>query len=126
MNDGITFSCIIPVSKKDSDSQNLKDLIASIKAQDFPQDKIEILIITEGDSEQAKAIGIRRAKGEICAMFCADNMITNRILFKQVYSAFRMDNSVTGVYTKYYQTVLSDNSLNRYFALIGNNDPICF
>ncbi len=118
------FSCVIPA--KSLDDPKLKDLLASIRAQDFPQDQIETIVVTEGDSEQAKTIGIRKAKGEICAMFCADNYVTNRQLFKQVYSALVMDKSVTGVYNKYYQTVPQSNSLDRYFALIGGNDVIPF
>ena len=120
------FSCIIPCSAKDAESQNLKDLIASIKAQDFPQDKIEILVITEGDSEQAKAIGIRKAKGEICAMFCADNYIVSKNCFRFVNDVFRVNKLMTGLYFKRFAYNTIDNSLNRYFSLIGNNDPICF
>lgn len=121
----IVFSAIIPASAKDAESQNLKDLIASIKAQDFPQDQIEILVITEGDSEQAKAIGIKRARGEICAMFCVDNFITYHNLFTRVYK-WMSRNEISGAYTKYYACVKKDNSLNRYFSLIGNNDPVSF
>lgn len=119
------FSCIIPASSKDAESQNLKDLISSIRSQDFPQDKIEILVITEGDSESAKAIGIRRAKGEICAMFCADNFIVQPSEFETVYRWLLMTN-VTGMYARLYQYVPNDNSLNRYFSLMGCNDPIAF
>lgn len=120
----IVFSCVIPCSAKDFESQKLKDLISSIKAQDFPQDKIEILTITEGDSEQAKGIGIRRAKGEICAMFCADNMLTDSNLFKTVFE--RWKNGSKAIFTYSYDWVKSDNSLNRYFSLIGGNDPVCY
>lgn len=123
---GIVFSCIIPASKKDVDSQNLKDLIASIKAQVFPQDQIEILVITQGDSEQAKAIGIRRAKGEICAMFCSDNKLMNPVIFLTVKKWFDKIQNLTGYYSHHYFYEKSDNSLNRYFSLIGNNDPIPF
>ena len=122
----IVISCIIPVSAKDAESQNLKDLIASIKAQDFPQDKIEILVITEGDSEQAKAIGIKQAKGEICAMFCADNCIVAKNLFSAVAGLFGVNKMASGLYARHYYNVLEDNSLNRYFSLIGGNDPISF
>ena len=120
------FSCIIPASKKDLESKKLKDLISSIKAQDFPQDQIEILVITEGDSEQAKAIGIRQAKGEICAMFCADNFITETNLFSLVKRYFDRWSEVDGVYPSRYSYVKEDNSLNRYFSLIGGNDPVCY
>jgi len=122
----VIFSCIIPASAKDAESQNLKDLIASIKAQDFPQDQIEILVITEGDSEQAKGIGIRHAKGEICAMFCADNMIMEKDLFKRVNIILAVDEVVDAVYPWQYALIKDDNSLNRYFSLIGGNDPICY
>jgi len=119
------FSCIIPCSQKDLKSQKLKDLITSIKAQDFPQDQIEILTITEGDSEQAKGIGIKRAKGEICAMFCADNKIMRNDLFKWVEVGIK-NLGYSAVYPARYAHVKDDNSLNRYFSLIGGNDPICY
>ena len=120
----IVFSCIIPCSEKDKDSQNLKDLIASIKSQDFQQDQIEILVVTKGDSEQAKAIGIRKAKGKICAMFCADNQIVGNKLFKVVYDIYK--EGCVASYTARYRHVKEDNSLNRYFSLIGGNDPVCY
>ena len=121
----IIFSCVIPC--RDLNDPKLKDLIASIRSQDFPQDQIEILAITEGDSEQAKAIGIRKAKGEICAMFCADNRITRTGTFNMVYETFKLfGDQLVGFYSKHYSYSKKDNSLNRYFSLIGNNDPIAF
>src|SRR3990167_1981036 len=143
----IIFSCIIPASAKDLKSDKLKDLIDSIKAQDFQKDLVEIIIVTnfkepltetlhhnlegiklyftDGDSEQAKSEGIRVSKGKICTMFCTDNFIVSRFLFKIVYTLFSK-HDVTGIYTKYYTCSKNDNSLNRYFSLIGNNDPIAF
>jgi len=125
MSEKITFSCIIPSSKADLKSQKLQDLIASIKSQDFPQSQIEILIETEGDSEQAKANGIRKAKGSICAMFCADNFITENNLFSRIKNFFDAS-SEYGLYPIRYAYIPNDNSLNRYFSLIGGNDPICY
>jgi len=125
MSEEIIFSCVIPASAKDAESQNLKDLIASIKAQDFPQDKIEILVITEGDSESAKGIGIKRAKGEIIGMFCADNEITSKALFRIVYNDLIL-NGNSATYPIRYAYKKEDNSINRYFSLIGGNDPICY
>ena len=120
------FSCIIPCGEKDKNSQNLKDLIASIQAQDFPRDQIEILVITEGDSEQAKAIGIRQAKGEICAMFCADNEIMDKYLFSTIDSFFKVFPHISALFPERYFHNLGDNSLNRYFSLIGGNDPLSY
>jgi hypothetical protein len=126
MSEEIIFSCVIPASAKDAESQNLKDLIASIKAQDFPQDQIEILVITDGDSESAKGIGIKRAKGEICAMFCADNEITESDLFEWVQNWFSVHPEASGMFPMHYAYLKKDNSLNRYFSLIGGNDPVCY
>lgn len=117
------FSCIIPA--RDVEDPKLKALLTSIRNQDFPQEQIETIVVTEGDSEQAKAIGIRQSKGSICAMFCADNYITNKSLFAFVLKVFN-SYKYTGVYSKFYHYEKSDNSLNRYFSLIGNNDPIAF
>ena len=119
------MSCIIPV--KDPNDPMLKDLIASIRAQDFDQSEIEILVETEGDSEQAKAAGIRRATGEICVMLCADNYLWTNWTFKQVYELFEKHPNATGLYSQHYNAHIDgDNSLNRYFALIGANDPIAY
>lgn len=123
----ITFSCIIPASAKDLKDPKLQDLIDSIKAQDFPQDQIEIIIVGPEvpDPEQAKAEGIRRATGEICAMFCADNYIFKETIFTTIHKMMKgLD--ITGVYSRHYAVAKNDNSLNRYFSMIGNNDPIAY
>ena len=122
---GILFSCIIPCLDPKTDPY-LPDLISSIKAQDFPQDRIEILVISEGDSEEAKAIGIRKAKGDIIGMFCADNMIMDKRLFKVVKGSFDEYPKWSAIYSRTYHHKKNDNSLNRYFSLIGGNDPICY
>ncbi len=118
------FSCIIPA--KDDKDPKLKDLIKSIRSQQFDQNAIEIIVVTEGDSESAKSIGIKKASGEICAMFCADNLILDPYLFKKVYDQLTQYPELTGVYTKHYAYLKDDNSLNRYFSLMGVNDPIAY
>jgi glycosyltransferase involved in cell wall biosynthesis len=116
------ISVVIPCRR--TDDPLLLDLIASIWEQDYPQKKIEILTITEGDSESAKAIGIRRAKGDIIGMFCADNKIMKPWLFRQVAAMWKEGAQAIFPYRYYYSE--KDNSLNRYFSLIGGNDPICW
>lgn len=120
----MSISCIIP-AKSESDP-NLKLLIDSIKAQNYPQDQVEILVITEGNSEEAKAIGIRHAKHDICAMFCADNEIVHQDLFSLVEGSFEQFPELTGVYTKHYHVDKKDNLVNSYFSLLGANDVVPF
>lgn len=117
----IKFSCIIPAKSKNDPL--LRDLVSSIRKQTFPQEKIEILVITEGDAESAKAIGIKCAQGDICAMFCTDNYVVDENMFMNVYNLMtRLQ--VDGVYTRHYAYLKKDYSLNRYFALMGVNDPL--
>jgi len=116
------FSCCIPA--KDSEDPNLKRLLASIRKQDFPQGEIETIVVTDGNSEEAKGKAIRMAKGEIVVMFCTDNEIVNPNLFSSVYQAFAGNPYLTGVYSKHYAHLTGDFSLNRYFSLIGCNDPV--
>lgn len=119
----IYFSCVIPA--KNSSDPKLLDLIYSIKSQDFPQDRIEIHVVTEGDSESAKAIGIQKSVGEVCVMLCADNYFTDRTLFSKVYDCM-LNGDHGAVHERHYAYIPNDNSLNRYFSLIGNNDPVPF
>jgi len=81
-------------------------------------------VVTDGDSEQAKGLGIKRAQGEICGMFCADNEIMEKDLFQRVHNLIKT--RASAVYPSKYFYNKRDNSLNRYFALIGGNDPICY
>jgi glycosyltransferase involved in cell wall biosynthesis len=68
-------------------------------------------------------MGISRAKGKICVMLCADNYFCSPQLFKQVHKKFR---TYGAVYERHYAYLEKDNSLNRYFSLIGGNDPVCY
>ena len=65
------LSLVIPA--KDKNDPKLADLLKSIEAQDFTKEELEILVITEGTPESAKAIGIRRAKGEVIGILASDN-----------------------------------------------------
>ena len=117
-NKSIRFSCIIPA--RDPREKKLLELIESIRLQDFPQDEIEIIVSTQGDSEEAKAHGIRQATGDICVMLCADNYFVD----PKTFSTVDQIGGVHAVYSKHYAYLRKDLFLNRYFALLGANDPI--
>jgi len=56
-------------------------------------------------------------------MLCSDNFLTSPYLFKQVHKKFK---TYGAVYEKHYAYLKEDNSLNRYFSLMGGNDPVCY
>ncbi len=117
------LSIIVPARTRTD--PHLRRFLSSVQAQEFPKEQMEVLVITEGNSEQAKAIGIQKARGEILGFFCADNMMRDRnFLQAMVWYASRPE--VTGAYTYQYDHVKEDTFLSRYFALLGANDPLCW
>lgn len=116
------ISCIIPT--RDTSSPQYEKLVESIKNQDYPSYDIEIIGETRGDSEQAKAYAIKKAHGDIFAMFCDDNILLKKDIFQIVSDLFTQFDFLTGVYSENYTCMLEDNMLNRYFSLMGFNDPV--
>lgn len=115
------LSLIIPV--KDVNDPKLKELLKSIDEQDFDKSQMETLIITEGTSESAKAIGIRKAKGEVIGILASDNELTH---IRDLTGFYTLALERGAAYSAYYSPVKGDNILNRYFALIGGNDPLSY
>lgn len=115
------LSLVIP--SRSLDDPKLKELLASIETQDFPKDEMEVLVITEGTSESAKAIGIRRAKGEVIGILASDNELVNTFALRQLYDVAQEHGAAQPIM---YSHIKSDDILNRYFALIGGNDPLSF
>lgn len=116
---GAYLSCII--TAKDRDDQKLKDLECSLSLQTFRN--FETLIITEGNSETAKAIGLKRAKGQIVCILASDNYLNDPLFFAKCLKPFE-DERIVGTFPLRYWHYKQDNILNRYFALFGVNDPI--
>lgn len=115
------LSLIIPA--KDKEDPKLKRLLGSIEHQDFPKDEVEVLVITEGTSESAKAIGIRRAKGDVIGILASDNEFVRESHLMKLYEYAR---DYGASCPQFYFRKHSDNLLNRYFALIGGNDPLSY
>lgn len=118
------FLSIIVPARTRTDPQ-LRRFLASVEKQDYPKNRMEVLVVTEGNSEQAKAIGIQRSCGDILGFFCADNeMRDTNFLTGMVWYASQP--GFTGAYTAQYDHVRTDKPLSRYFALLGANDPLCW
>ena len=115
------LSLVIPA--KDKNDPKLSELLKSIEAQDFPKEQMETLVITDGTSESAKAIGIRKAQGEVIGILASDNELTDNRFLSYTWRAlhyYRTDCA----YPAYYAYKKEDDSLNRYFSLIGGNDVL--
>ena len=100
---------------------NLSRLVKSIKSQSFKD--FEILVVSEGTSESAKAIGIRQARGSVIGILASDNELVDKDFLVEHYrNALFMGASYP---IRYFHSP-SDDILNRYFSLLGGNDPLAY
>jgi len=124
----------------------LKKSLKSIRGQDYDQEKIEIIaadggstddtiktlkkygvkIVFEntGSPEGAKGIALKRAKNEIILEIDCDNILPDKDWLKKMVFYFDKEKDIVGVYTWRYKHERNDKLLNRYFSLIGANDPV--
>lgn len=110
------------ITAKDPDDPKLRDLKFSLGLQDFKD--FETIIVTEGTSESAKAIGLKKAKGEIVCILASDNYLQDMKFFDKCLKPLREDDTIVGSFPLRYWHYNDDDVLNRYFALFGVNDPV--
>lgn len=138
-----TVSVLIPTLNSAS---VLKDCLESIKNQNYPKNKIEIIIADGGSTdgtlqiakkfeakifpnplktgEAAKAVGIKQVTGDLIAFIDSDNILPVKNWFSKMVEPFQ-DEEIVGSEPIEYTYRKNDPWLTRYFALIGMNDPIC-
>lgn len=120
VQDGIRLSIVVPL--KDSNDPRYWNLRKSILSQDFPMHEMELIPVIDGTSESAKAIGIKRARGEVICIMASDNVLVHDTTLSTGYD---MTMSGSPTYPMYYSRKGLD-ALGRYFALIGGNDPLAY
>ena len=121
MGKRIALTIVIPTRNKYC--PKLKNLLDSIESQDFPKDLLEVLTVTEGTSESAKAIGIKQAQGKVIGILASDNLLIEPMFLSMMYTIAMRHGACT---TSHYHHSKSYGFLDRYFALIGGNDPLSY
>jgi len=140
------ISIIIPVLN----SQNtIGDCLKSITAQDYPKDKLEILIADGGSTdatidiiksfsltnlkilpnplktgEAGKAVGAKAARADIAAFIDSDNILPSENWLKRMIEPF-CDPDIIASEPLEYTYRETDGLITRYSALLGMNDPLC-
>jgi glycosyltransferase involved in cell wall biosynthesis len=131
----------------------LESCLRSIAQQDYPKNKVEVIIADGGStddtlriigkfkvqsskfkirvvdnplktSEAGKAVGVKQATGDFIAFVDSDNILPVKNWFKKMVEPFG-DKEIVGSEPIEYTYRKNDPWLTRYFALIGMNDPIC-
>lgn len=129
-------------------ARTLDMCLQSIRTQQYPQDKIEIIVAdgaskdetrsiasgydvrwiavgpTKQSAEYNKATGIRYAKNEILAMIDHDNVLPHDLWLRNMVLPFFEQKDVVGVETLRYHYEPHTSLLDRYFALFGAGDPL--
>ncbi len=126
-------------------SRYLDGCLASIAAQDYPRELIEILVVDAGSTdatldicrqygvdrilpnpkvtgEAAKAVGIRAASREVIAFIDSDNYLVGTDWLRRLVAPFA-DPSVFASDPVRWNCDPADRGLNRYFSMGGFNDP---
>lgn len=141
-----TISVILPTYNAE---KYLENCLKSIQKQDYPRDKLEILIIDGGshdktleiakkykttilfnpyrDCDEGKSIGLRQAKGEIIALIDADNELSSPNWLRTMIRPLLEDKTIFGVASPWL--IRKDDPLiNQYVTLLEIADPFarCF
>ncbi|MEK7169126.1 MAG: glycosyltransferase family 2 protein [Patescibacteria group bacterium] len=75
-------------------------------------------------AEAAKALGVKKATGDIIALIDSDNITTDKKWLEKMVIPFMEDSEIIASEPILYTYREDDHWLTRYFALIGMGDPI--
>lgn len=125
----------------------LEECYFRIVDQDYPKDKIEMLLIDGGSTDKTKevarkfgakiinagfpenqearrAIGLFSSKNDILVYIDSDNLLPNDNWLLKMIEPFLKDKKIIATQTLRYEYIPTDKLLNRYFSLFGVNDPV--
>ncbi len=128
-------------------ARTLDACLTSIRSQDYPSDKIEIVVADAGSSdatletarrhkveqivenplrtgEAGKAAAIAASHGSLLALIDSDNLLPAPDWLRRMVAPFR-DPAIFASEPWEYTRRPEDSALTRYFAMLGMNDPLC-
>jgi glycosyltransferase involved in cell wall biosynthesis len=142
-----SISIIIPTLNS---AHTLNDCLDSISIQDYPKEKMEIIVADGGSTddtidivknfsrsininlinnklktaEAGKAEGLRYAKNDIIGFIDSDNILPEKDWLRRMVRPFS-DSDIVASEPLYYTYRKMDGFITRYCALVGMNDPFC-
>ena len=143
-NTQLSVSIVMPTLNS---MRTLDACLKSIREQNYPQEKIEIIIIDGGSTdatkqtaekynckfieggykdnqEPRKGIGLLNASKDLVAYIDSDNILPDSEWMNQSVKPFLEISDLTGAETLRYGLMPGFAYFNRYCALIGANDPV--
>lgn len=132
--------------------RTLDEYIQAIISQEYPHEQIELIFADGGSSdgtikrleeygekydidisvyenplrtaEAGKAVGVRKAQGEVICLLDSDNIIPDPKWLIRMMEPFE-ESIIVASEPIAYTYREQDSVINRYCALIGMNDPLC-
>lgn len=129
--------------------RTLEKCLKAIRGQNYPQSKIEILIVDGGSTDKTpqiakkykcrfieggyrdnmearRGLGLSLAKNELYVVIDTDNILVGKNYFREVVQPFLDHPDLTAAQTWKYSVRKRASMFNRYCALLGANDPVAF
>ncbi len=129
-------------------SKYLTECLLSIESQNYPKESIEIIIADGGSSddtlkiansfgaktfnnplrtaESGKSVGIKNANGEYICLIDSDNLLPQNDWIVKMIEPLVANRHMLGSEPLYFSHREEDGFIDRYCALMGMNDPICY
>lgn len=139
------ISVIIPVYNGE---ETIKLSLESIRNQNYPQNKIEIVLVDDDSTDNTlkiakkynvkayrngkrsydigKSIGIQKAKNEFILFMDCDNILPNKNWIRTIVKPFMENDNIVGAEPIWFSYNKNDDITNRYCSLFGINDPLAF
>lgn len=137
-------SVVIPTLNS---AATLAECLQSVMEQEFPRDRVEIVVADAGSSdatldiarrfdvdvivpnplrtgEAGKSAGVAACTGEFIALVDSDNVLDGPDWLLRMTAPFE-DASIVAAEPLHYTRRASDPALTRYFAMLGMSDPLC-
>ncbi|MEK7095210.1 MAG: glycosyltransferase [Patescibacteria group bacterium] len=128
----------------------LSECLGRVRDQDYPQDKIEIILGHGGskefiapilkrykckvvyvpkhlqNAEYNRGVAFNRAKNNLVLILDHDNFMPTKNYLKELVQPILIDPTIVATESCYFHYDRSFSPLDRYYALIGTLDPIPF
>jgi glycosyltransferase involved in cell wall biosynthesis len=140
-----TLPRISVVTPTKNSAKTLGACLASIRAQDYPQQKIEMIIVDGASEDQTltlakryrakilenplqtgeagKAVGVKAAQGELIALIDSDNILPTRDWLRRMIAPFAAPAVLAAEPIRYTRRG-EDSDFTRYTAMLGMSDPL--
>lgn len=140
-----TISVVTPTLNA---ARQIEEAFHRVRAQDYPQDKIEIIIADGGSiddtravakkynakiyenplktSEAGKAVGIKKAKTDFILLLDSDNYIVGDNWLKKAVKPMINNSEIVGSEPLTFIARPNDGYITRYAAMMGMGDPLMY